>query len=153
MIPVAEIRTFKSYEELKNKHHEEFNQFPLGAAFSNKQFEEMMTKWGLDPEKDKDKIIHIGAGAFIRKSDLNEFNAIMKRFKEEEDLFKKSDDNLVSMFRYELSNHEYICSHDPEDTLEACGFTLEEYEKDSRLKTLFEKARRLYFRDMAALGY
>ena len=30
---------------------------------------------------------------------------------------------------------------------------LEEYEKDSRLKALFEKAKRLYFRDMAALGY
>lgn len=147
------IRSFNSYKELKEKHQEEFNQFPLGAAFSNKQFEEMMKKWGLDPEKDKDKIIHIGAGAFIRKCDVEEFNAICKRFREEENLFKQDDEKLVSMFRYELSNHEYICSHDPEDTLEACGYSLEEYEKDQRVKICFERAKRLYFKDMAAYGY
>lgn len=34
-----------SYTELRNRQQEEFNAFPLGAAFSNAQFDEMMRKW------------------------------------------------------------------------------------------------------------
>lgn len=147
---MANIRTFKSYAELKKTQQEEFNQFPLGAAFSNEQFDEMMKKWGLDPKKDIKEIISIGAGCFIRKKDLKWFQEMNGQFEQELQLFKQNDENLVSMLRYELSNHEYICSHDPEDTLEACGYTLEEFKKDTRLQSCFEKARRLYMRDMAA---
>jgi hypothetical protein len=35
------------YKELKDKHQKEMDAFPLGAAFSNSQFAEMMQKWGL----------------------------------------------------------------------------------------------------------
>ena len=38
------------YAELRNRQQEEFNALPLGFAFGDKQFEEMMKKWGLDPE-------------------------------------------------------------------------------------------------------
>ena len=50
-----------TYEELKNKHEQEMNAFPLGACFSQKQFEEMMQKWGLTID-DTDKILSIGGG-------------------------------------------------------------------------------------------
>ena len=38
--------------ELRNRQQEEFNALPLGFAFGQKQFDEMMRGWGLDPEKD-----------------------------------------------------------------------------------------------------
>lgn len=56
------------YAEMKKRHQEEVNQLPLGFAFSNKQFEEMMEKWGLSPA-DTDKICSIGAGGYIQKKD------------------------------------------------------------------------------------
>ena len=146
---MADIRTFKSYTELKNQHHEDFNKFPLGAAFSREQFDEMMKKWGLDTKNDIKEIVSIGAGCYIRKKDVKRFNELTQQFEDELELFKKDDNNVIDMLRYELGNHEYICSHDPEDTLEACGYTLEEYEKDQKLQLLFEKAKRLYFQDMA----
>ena len=37
------------YQILKDRQHKEFNAFPLGAAFSQTQFTEMMAKWGLEP--------------------------------------------------------------------------------------------------------
>ena len=40
------------YAELKKKHQDEVNAFSLGFAFGDKQFEEMMNKWGLDAKKD-----------------------------------------------------------------------------------------------------
>ena len=42
----------ESYRELRDRQQKEFNELPLGFAFSDKQFDEMMGKWGLDPEKD-----------------------------------------------------------------------------------------------------
>lgn len=50
-----------SYTELRNRQQEEFNAFPLGAAFSNAQFDEMMRKWGLEPT-DTDKIYRLPGG-------------------------------------------------------------------------------------------
>ena len=34
-----------AYQQLKDRQQKEFNAFPLGAAFSNAQFKEMMRKW------------------------------------------------------------------------------------------------------------
>lgn len=46
------------YTELKAKHQAEVDAFPFGFAFNNKQFNEMMEKWGLTPD-DTDKIYSI----------------------------------------------------------------------------------------------
>ena len=63
------IKTFKTYEDLRQTQQREMDDFPLGAAFGNDQFEKMMNDWGFDPNKDIDKIISIGSGCFIRKKD------------------------------------------------------------------------------------
>ena len=34
------------YQILKDRQQKEFNAFPMGAAFSQQQFAEMMEKWG-----------------------------------------------------------------------------------------------------------
>lgn len=57
------------YAVLREKQQEEFNKLPLGFAFSNKQFDEMMKGWGLDPDKDLDKIYQIPGGGFVQKKD------------------------------------------------------------------------------------
>lgn len=39
----------ESYREMRERQQKEFNELPLGFAFSNEQFAEMMKGWGLDP--------------------------------------------------------------------------------------------------------
>lgn len=39
------------YAEMRKRQQEEVNALPIGFAFGNRQFEEMMRGWGLDPEK------------------------------------------------------------------------------------------------------
>ena len=39
------------YQKLRDRQQQEFNALPLGFAFSDKQFREVMQAWGLDPEK------------------------------------------------------------------------------------------------------
>lgn len=66
----------ESYRELRDRQQKEFNELPLGFAFSDKQFDEMMGKWGLDPEKDLDKIYRIPGGGFIQKKDHKHFHEV-----------------------------------------------------------------------------
>lgn len=119
------------YLELKNRHQKEVNEFPLGFAFNDKQFAEMMEKWGLTPE-DTDKIYSIGGGGFVRKADAEAMNEMFERHaKEREVAIKENKDNyLYHMFDYELANHEYNYTGEVDDTLEALGVTVEDLAKN-----------------------
>lgn len=96
-----------TYKQLKDKHQKEMNAFPLGAAFSNSQFADMMQKWGLTVD-DADKICSIGAGCFIRKTDKEAFFNMLKRFKDETNAAIAADTTgdgfIYDMFYYELAN-------------------------------------------------
>ena len=67
-----------TYNEMKKKHQTEVNEFPKFAAFNEKQFAEGMQSLGLDPSE-KEKILSVGAGMFIRKTDRDAFVDMFKR--------------------------------------------------------------------------
>lgn len=138
-----------SYEQLRNRQQEEFNEFPLGAAFSDKQFAEMMEKWGLTPE-DTDKIYSIGAGCFIRRSDGEAFHELTSRHEKERKEAMAADKTglgyIKDMFAYELANHEYGYTYDLEDTLDAVDLTLEQINADKRLVAGLNAALKKYHR-------
>ena len=127
----------ETYTQMMKRHHDEFNKFPLGAAFNDEQFDEMMRKWGLEPT-DTDKILRLFGGAFIRKSDKQAFDDMNKRHRVEVDEAIKNDTTgagfIKQMFYYELCNHEYSYTMDPEDTLDALGYTVDDILADERLK-------------------
>lgn len=131
------------YTEMKNRHQEDVNQLPLRFAFSNKQFEEMMAKWGLSPA-DTDKICSIGAGGYIQKEDQSLLCQTLERHSEERDAAiaedKTGEGFIYEMFLTELSDHEYGYTGNPEETLDALGYTWEQVQEDPRLLRGFEKA-------------
>ena len=43
------------------------------------------------------------------------------------------DGFIKDMFLYELRNHEYTYTCEVEETVESCGFTIEQVENDKRL--------------------
>ena len=133
------------YEEIKNKHQKRVDDFPLGFAFSNQQFKDMMEKWELK-ETDTDKIYSIGGGGFIRKTDLEEYNKMWTEIrKEEKDLIeqdKTGEGYIKDMFLYELENHEYGYTHELEDTLDALELTYDQVMESPSLKHGLELARK-----------
>lgn len=139
-----------AYQQLKDRQQKEFNAFPLGAAFSNQQFEEMMQKWGLT-KNDTDKICSLGCSCFIRKSDKKRFLEMSARFKKEmQDAIiadKTGDGFICDMFLYELANHEYCITYDYEETFDALGLTEEQVNADKRLLHGLEKARKKYLKN------
>lgn len=129
------------YTELQAKHSKEINAFPMGFAFSNKQFEEAKEKLGV---KSNDELLSIPGGGFIRKTDKEAFNkAFLKRCSEREEAMK-DDDYLYQGFLYELANHEYCITCDPDDALSCFGLTVEDLDNDERIMGIFKKARTTY---------
>lgn len=133
------------YAELKNKLQKEFDAFPFGFAFSNEQFEKMKEELGV---KDNSELISIGAGGFIRKTDekaLDELiNGKEKRMKEAIASDPTGKGFIKDMFLYELANHEYCITYELDDTLYTLDLTLEEIEKDPRLKLGLQLAKNEY---------
>lgn len=112
------------YTELKSKHQKEVDAFPFGFAFNQKQFDEMMIKWGLTPD-DTDKIYKIGGGGYIRKTDADAMHEMFDRHEAEWSIAIQDEEFVFEMFNYELANHEYSYTGDLTDTLEALGLTMD----------------------------
>lgn len=131
------------YLELKKQQEKEINKFPIIFAFSKKQLIEGKEKLGLK-ETDKNKLLSIGGGGFIRKSDEKALDEMLNRHNKE--LKKTIDEDLTGdgfiydMFNYELSNHEYCITYDIEDTLDSLGFTVEEIKNNSKLLNGLQRA-------------
>lgn len=136
--------TMNKYRALKDKQQKEVNDFPMFFAFNQKQFEEGMAKLGLSPD-DTDKIYKLGnTGGFYRKSDSEALMEMFLRHSKEMAEAIKADKTgegfIYDMFNYELGNHEYGYTWDPEPTLIACNMTMEEIKADARLLRGWEKA-------------
>lgn len=129
------------YTELQNKHSKQVNEFPMGFAFSDKQFEEMKVKLGVTDNKE---LLRIPAGGFIRKTDKEAFNKLFAEINREDEEAMKDDEYLYQGFLYELANHEFCITGDPSDTLDCFGLTIDEVRADERLLKLFKKARNEY---------
>ena len=134
------------YLALKNKHEKEVNAFPMFFAFSDKQFEDGMAKFGLKPDE-TDKIYKFGnTGGFYRRTDSKKLKEMLIRHTAEmqqaieEDL--TGDEFIYDMFNYELSNHEYCITWDLAPTLDCLGLTLEEVNADKRLLHGLKRAMR-----------
>jgi len=137
-----------AYVEMSNRHQKEFNEFPIQFAFSNKQFEEGMAKFGLSIN-DTDKIYKLGGtGGFYLRTDAPRLHEIFDRHDKEMQDAIASDLNgegfIFEMFRYELANHEYIITHDVSDTLDALGLEPDDVNKDPRLQHGLYLAKKNY---------
>ena len=127
------------YTELKSKHQKEVDAFPFGFAFNQKQFDEMMIKWGLKPT-DIREILSIGGGGYVRRDDAKAMNEMFDRHEAERKAAMQDDEYLYQMFNYELGNHEYSYTQDLTDTLEAVGLTMNEINADPRMADALKRA-------------
>ena len=136
----------ESYQEMKIRHQNETNEFPIHFAFGDEQIKRKFTELGLDIEKDWDKVSHIpGTGGFILKKDEQARREMCERhYKELQNAIAADKDGtgfIYQMFRYELANYEFGYTGEADDALAALGYTEAQIEADPALKTGFEKAK------------
>ena len=132
--------------ELKRKQQEEVNNFPMFFAFNKEQLTEGLKKFNV-AENEMNKLVSIGAGGFILKSDVKAFNDMFRRHKAELKTARQIDKDkdgtgfIYDMFLSELNNHEYGYTHDETDAIEALGFTFKEINSDKKLLAGLNKAK------------
>jgi len=107
-------------------------------AFSDKQFEEGMAKFGLTPN-DTDKVYSfLNTGGFYLRTDAERLHEMLGRhYKEKQDAIAADPTGegfIFDMFNYELANHEYVISRCIDSTLDALGLELGDIKKDTRLQ-------------------
>ncbi|SCJ53455.1 Uncharacterised protein [uncultured Clostridium sp.] len=131
------------YSKLKKQHQKEINEFPFIFAFTKEKLIENMAKLGLKKDE-TNKLLSLGGGTFIRKSDKEKLNQMFNRH--EEELKKAINEDLTGegfiyqMFDYELANHEYCITYELDDTLNALGLTIDEIQNDDKLLHGLKKA-------------
>ena len=131
----------ETYKQMKKRHQEEFSKLPMAAAFNADQLEEGKKKLGIT---DDSEICSLGYGAFTRKSDKHLFDEQFEKAEKELQDAMKDFDFCVGMFEYELGNHEYCITMDPDPALIALGLTFEEVANSKHLSKAFLKAREQY---------
>ena len=127
------------YQEMRERHQAEVNDFPLMFAFDARQFAEGLRRLGLR-SSDKDKVCALpGPGGFCRKSDLPALKGMFARHHRELQEAIGADPTgrgfIYEMFRTELSNHEYAYTQDVSETLDCLGITQQMLEAVPQLQT------------------
>ena len=127
---------------MKHKQQQEFSDFRVMFAFSDEQFKKGMKQLNVNGENE---LTSIGAGGFIRKSDVTKYNSMMKKFDDEYKQAIKEDITgkgfIKDMFIYELVNHEYSLTLDLDETLSALELTIDDINKNENLRNGLELAK------------
>ena len=144
------------YDEIKEKHQKIVNEFPMKFAFSDEQFNQGMKELGLEP-KDTDKVMSIGEGRFIRKTDAKRFSEMWDTLRKEHNDLIKADKTgegyIKDMFVSELENHEYGYTYELDDTLDALELTREQIANSPTLKHGLELARKEVLKRESEVDY
>lgn len=136
------------YLELKKENQKKFDEFAKDKiywifAFSNNEFDKKLNELNLK----RDDIASIGAGGFIKKTDIKAYNEFSKNISNEFEQIKNNDEEVKKAFMYELANHEYCITYDLTDTLEALGLEYETFKNDDRLLKIMIQAEADYLKN------
>lgn len=119
--------TTETHTQQKKRHMDEISTVKgLFWAFSNDQLTEGLNKINATVKD----IVSIGAGGFILKTELQGFKDMLDRHALERKELKKDVKKLFDALVYELGNHEYCITYDPQDALDALGLTKEDVDPE-----------------------
>jgi hypothetical protein len=110
-----------NYQQVTAARQKEVNEFPMRFAFNQKQFNEILEEWEIEREEIKARLVSIPGGGFIRKEDSDALSEMFKRHTAELESAMKDDDFLTNAIEYELGNHEFIITYDPDPALSPLG--------------------------------
>lgn len=130
----------------QQKKVDDFVNANMFFAFNNEQFAEGMAKFKLNPKKKSDlkKVCRTFGGGIILKEKLEEYHTLFDQLADEKHTYIcESEENAYDAMLYELQNHEYCITLDPEDALRDLGLRVEEINENKMLKKAFLKACRV----------
>lgn len=134
----------QEYLDLKKRHEQEVEEFPIAYAFNDEQLKEALKKLGAT----KDECVTVfGHGDIVKKENAPKFIAMLRRHtKEVKDALIADKDFAYAAFLYEMNNHEYCINYDGDgDVLGCFALEWEDLEKYD-LDLAYQLARREHMR-------
>lgn len=136
---------YKTYCDFKLAEREAIDALPIEFAFNDDQFHDMLKKFGLTTEE-KDKLRRIPGGGFCLAADAQMIVETMLSWSRKlSEIIKTDDEFAVDALRYELDNHEYGCTGEPDYALLELGLPSDVNKLDDRMKSLFCRATELCY--------
>ena len=127
------------YLSMRERHRNDYNNFPWFFAFNDKQFYEGLGKLGLGRDE-VEKVTSIGHGGYCRKSDVERLYDMGNKHKLEIAEAMKGEYFAEQALTCELANHEYNYTGDATDALMALGLSEDLVNKDPVLSRALRKA-------------
>lgn len=151
-------RTFNDfdYKRYKENRQNNFKKLPIYWAFGEQQFKELLQKLNLqDTPEDLKKLVNIGCGGLMLKTDLNLLKNHNETYSKEKLLFWLTHNFKFAYgaLKYEMNNHEYYYTYDITDTLESLDLTFEDIEKNAYLKLAYLRAKKDYIKACNSCNY
>lgn len=151
-------RTFNNfnYKTWKENSQKDFSKLPIYWAFGEQQFKELLQKLNLkDTKEDLQKLVNIGYGGLMLKSDLHLLENHNATFSKEKLLFWLTHNFkfAYSALRYEMNNHEYYYTCDISDTLEALRINIEDIQNNAYLRLAYLRAKKDYWKICNTCNY
>lgn len=138
---------YKTYSDFKLAERESIDALPIEFAFNDDQFHEMLKKFGLTLSE-KDKLRRIPGGGFCLATDAKMIVDTMSSWSRKlTEMINSDDDFAVDALRYELDNHEYGYTGEPDDALLELGLPSDVNKLDDRMKALFFRATELCYHE------
>lgn len=139
----------QAYLELKKKHEEELNAFPIAYAFNEEQLAEALEKLGAT----KEECVSLwNCGDILKKSDIPAFKEMLKRQRVELREALKDEEFAEEAFLYEMDNHEYCINWSgDDDVLDSLELTFDLVD-ELGLRSAYLRARRKHMKRAEELG-
>ena len=134
------------YAEWNNKKQAEFNKLPIKFAFSQEQFNRILEEFGLNEDNCVEKLTRVSSGSYMLKEEVYLLDNLLSQHEKEFEELLKDDEFVYDMFIYELGNHEYQICEDDEDVINGCGLKISQINNDKRLLSLYNKAKKEYWK-------
>lgn len=133
----------QAYLDLKKRQEQEFADFPIAYAFSDKQLTEALEKLGVEKSE---CVTVFGHGDIVKKKDVPALFALLKRHTKELHDALLDVDFAEAAFLYEMDNHEYAINwNGDEDVLAAFSLDGEKL-VNMGLSEAYQKARRAHMK-------
>ena len=118
----------QEYLDLRKRHQQELEEFPIAYAFNEKQLEEALIKLNTTKEE---VVTVFGHGDIVKRENAKPFIKMLED-QQEELLQRIRDDEefAEAAFAYEMDNHEYAINWSgDDDVLDCFGLSFEKINK------------------------
>lgn len=140
----------QEYLDLKKRHQQELEDFPIAYAFNDKQLREALEKLGATKEE---CVSVFGHGDIVKRENVDALFALLDNQREELLQRMRDDEDFAeAAFLYEMDNHEYAINWSgDEDVLDCFGIKFEQINRWG-LQRAYRQARERHMKHAEKWG-